>query len=101
MASSCAAASSAICGELGFDVQLALADSHLCCGSAGTYSVLQPEAAPPSCATASWRQPGAEVLRGAGHRVGQRRLHPAPAERHRHAGATCTGWKCWTTTALA
>ena len=30
-------------GRLGFDVQLATADSHLCCGSAGTYSVLQPE----------------------------------------------------------
>ena len=30
-------------GELGFDVQLAPTDSHLCCGSAGTYSVLQPE----------------------------------------------------------
>jgi glycolate oxidase iron-sulfur subunit len=30
---------------LGFDVQLASADSHLCCGSAGTYSVLQPELA--------------------------------------------------------
>jgi glycolate oxidase iron-sulfur subunit len=29
-------------GELGFDVQLAGAESHLCCGSAGTYSVLQP-----------------------------------------------------------
>ena len=27
---------------LGFDVQLAPTDSHLCCGSAGTYSVLQP-----------------------------------------------------------
>jgi glycolate oxidase iron-sulfur subunit len=27
---------------LGFEVQLAAADSHLCCGSAGTYSVLQP-----------------------------------------------------------
>jgi glycolate oxidase iron-sulfur subunit len=27
---------------LGFDVQLATSDSHLCCGSAGTYSVLQP-----------------------------------------------------------
>jgi glycolate oxidase iron-sulfur subunit len=32
-------------GELGFDVQLAAAESHLCCGSAGTYSVLQPELA--------------------------------------------------------
>ncbi|MGM9491893.1 glycolate oxidase subunit GlcF [Ideonella sp. YS5] len=29
--------------ELGFDVQTAPAESHLCCGSAGTYSVLQPE----------------------------------------------------------
>ncbi|MCV2358177.1 glycolate oxidase subunit GlcF [Paucibacter sp. TC2R-5] len=27
--------------ELGFEVQLASCDSHLCCGSAGTYSVLQ------------------------------------------------------------
>jgi len=27
---------------LGFEVQLASCDSHLCCGSAGTYSVLQP-----------------------------------------------------------
>jgi glycolate oxidase iron-sulfur subunit len=29
--------------ELGFDVQLAATESHLCCGSAGTYPVLQPE----------------------------------------------------------
>ncbi len=28
---------------LGFDVTLAASESHLCCGSAGTYSVLQPE----------------------------------------------------------
>jgi len=28
--------------ELGFKVNLASCDSHLCCGSAGTYSVLQP-----------------------------------------------------------
>jgi glycolate oxidase iron-sulfur subunit len=32
---------------LGFDVQLAKNESHLCCGSAGTYSVLQPELAYP------------------------------------------------------
>ena len=32
-------------GALGFDVQLAATESHLCCGSAGTYSVLQPELA--------------------------------------------------------
>jgi glycolate oxidase iron-sulfur subunit len=29
--------------DLGFEVRLATSDSHLCCGSAGTYSVLQPE----------------------------------------------------------
>ena len=29
--------------ELGFEIKLASCDSHLCCGSAGTYSVLQPE----------------------------------------------------------
>ena len=29
-------------GALGFEVGLAAAESHLCCGSAGTYSVLQP-----------------------------------------------------------
>ncbi|MDT7929812.1 glycolate oxidase subunit GlcF [Tepidimonas sp.] len=29
-------------GELGFTVTLARQESHLCCGSAGTYSVLQP-----------------------------------------------------------
>jgi len=32
-------------GELGFEVSLAAGESHLCCGSAGTYSVLQPELA--------------------------------------------------------
>jgi glycolate oxidase iron-sulfur subunit len=31
--------------ELGFEVRLAAGESHLCCGSAGTYSVLQPELA--------------------------------------------------------
>ena len=30
-------------GDLGFNVNVASCESHLCCGSAGTYSVLQPE----------------------------------------------------------
>ncbi len=30
-------------GELGFGIRLATSEAHLCCGSAGTYSVLQPE----------------------------------------------------------
>jgi glycolate oxidase iron-sulfur subunit len=30
---------------LGFEVQVSRVESHLCCGSAGTYSVLQPELA--------------------------------------------------------
>jgi glycolate oxidase iron-sulfur subunit len=30
-------------GDLGFEVRVAPMESHLCCGSAGTYSVLQPE----------------------------------------------------------
>jgi len=32
-------------GELGFDVKVASSEAHLCCGSAGTYSVLQPKMA--------------------------------------------------------
>ncbi len=32
---------------LGFDVQVAMNEAHLCCGSAGTYSILQPELAMP------------------------------------------------------
>ena len=32
-------------GALGFSVEVAASESHLCCGSAGTYSVLQPKLA--------------------------------------------------------
>jgi len=32
-------------GRLGFDIQVSNNEAHLCCGSAGTYSVLQPEIA--------------------------------------------------------
>jgi glycolate oxidase iron-sulfur subunit len=35
----------AVLREAGFDVALSGSESHLCCGSAGTYSVLQPELA--------------------------------------------------------
>jgi glycolate oxidase iron-sulfur subunit len=31
--------------DFGFDIRVPLTESHLCCGSAGTYSVLQPEIA--------------------------------------------------------
>ena len=29
--------------QLGFDIRVSRVESHLCCGSAGTYSLLQPE----------------------------------------------------------
>ena len=32
-------------GSLGFDIKVSMNEAHLCCGSAGTYSVLQPEMA--------------------------------------------------------
>jgi len=32
-------------GELGFDIKVASCEAHLCCGSAGTYSVLKPKIA--------------------------------------------------------
>ncbi len=32
-------------GELGFQIRVASCEAHLCCGSAGTYSVLQPDIA--------------------------------------------------------
>ncbi|MFZ2389620.1 MAG: heterodisulfide reductase-related iron-sulfur binding cluster, partial [Polaromonas sp.] len=32
-------------GALGFDIKQASCEAHLCCGSAGTYSVLNPEIA--------------------------------------------------------
>ncbi|MDP3138853.1 MAG: glycolate oxidase subunit GlcF, partial [Burkholderiaceae bacterium] len=51
-------------GELGFDVALAPADAHLCCGSAGTYSVLQPDLAKAlrERKLAQLRQTGAECI---------------------------------------
>jgi glycolate oxidase iron-sulfur subunit len=72
-------------GLAGVDVKLCQ-DSHLCCGSAGTYSVLQPalstqlrdrKLAP------TWRR-----NRRAGDRLGQHRLPEPPAGRHQLAGAS-------------
>ena len=68
---------------------LPFGDSHLCCGSAGTYSVLQPELAYPA-ARPQARAPAGAAARG--DRVGEHRLHHAPAVRHRHAG---THWIEW------
>jgi glycolate oxidase iron-sulfur subunit len=63
---------------LGFAVDVALNEAHLCCGSAGTYSVLHPSWRC-RCATAS---SGISPRSTRNHRLGQHRLHPAPAERH-------------------
>ena len=41
-ASDCRAASRPALAALGFEVGVAMNEAHLCCGSAGTYSVLQP-----------------------------------------------------------
>ena len=68
---------------LGFDVKVARSESHLCCGSAGTYSVLQPELA---YQLRDRKLKHIEPPATAMHRLGQHRLHPASANRHRHAG---------------
>jgi glycolate oxidase iron-sulfur subunit len=74
---------------LGFDARPAPGESHLCCGSAGTYSVLQPELA---------------------YALRDRKLKalspPTPSSRPTSAASsTCnpapsgrcgTGWRCWT-----
>ena len=65
---------------LGFDVRVALNESHLCCGSAGTYSVLQPELAHP---LRDRKLGHLGELQPQRHRLGQHRLHHPPAERHR------------------
>ena len=69
---------------LGFDVRVAANEAHLCCGSAGTYSVLQPELAN---ALRDRKLGHLERARAGDHRLGQHRLHPAPAERNGDAGA--------------
>ena len=63
----------------GFEVELAMNEAHLCCGSAGTYSVLHPELAMP---LRDRKLGHLAALAARDHRLGQHRLHPAPAERH-------------------
>ena len=46
-ASSCAAVSRRTCAPSASTVEVAMNEAHLCCGSAGTYSVLHPELAMP------------------------------------------------------
>ena len=77
---------------LGFDVEVAPNEAHLCCGSAGTYSVLQPELAHAAA------RPQARPPRP--------RSSPRPSSRPTSAASsTCraarrlpcgTGWRCWT-----
>ena len=57
-------------------------EGHLCCGSAGTYNILQPELAK-ACATA--RSPISKARAGC-DRGRQHRLHHADRRRHRHSG---------------
>ncbi len=66
----------------GVDVQLC-ADSHLCCGSAGTYSVLQPEL---SYQLRDDKLTKLQATAAGDDRLGQYRLPDAFAVRHRDAG---------------
>ena len=84
-ASSCAAASRRDLRALGFDVQRGARAKATCAAA---------RPAPTRCCSPSWptqlrdRKLGAPApLAAADHRLGQHRLHPAPAERHRDAGA--------------
>ena len=60
-----------------------VADGHLCCGSAGTYSILQPELSG-QLRDAQARRAGCGRRRT--HRHRQYRLPDAPAGRHAHSG---------------
>ena len=79
MASSCAAASRRTCERSASSVEVAINEAHLCCGSAGTYSVLHPELAMP---LRDRKLGHLAAIEPEDDRLGQHRLHPAPAERH-------------------
>jgi hypothetical protein len=67
------------------------ADPHLCCGSAGTYNLMQPEIS----AELKARKVATLEAPGPGRdRRGQYRLHDA--DRIGHGCRWCTPWNCWT-----
>ena len=68
---------------LGFDVSAAYEESHLCCGSAGTYSVLQPQLAQ---ALRDRKLTNLAKLDAGMHLVRQCGLHSASAIRNNDAG---------------
>jgi hypothetical protein len=89
-ASSCAAASSSTCARS--------ASTSSWRPATATCAAARP--APTACCSPSWPPAARPQARppgrwSAGHRLGQHRLHPAPAERH-HARRCGTGSRCWT-----
>ena len=76
---------------LGFEVRVAMNESHLCCGSAGTYSVLHPEIAHTlrdrKLGHLGALEPAAILSANIGC------IRTCKAARRRRCG---TGWRCWT-----
>ncbi len=76
--------------KLGFQLTTARTESHLCCGSAGTYSVLQPVISK-TLRDRKLKALDDAVAAPAGHFVGQYWLHCAFAKWHRCARAPLGG----------
>ena len=93
-ASRCAARSRRCSRAAGYELT-PVADAHLCCGSAGTYSILQPELSG-AAARAQARRAAGRRARGDRHR--QHRLPRAPAgaaRRRRYATGSSCSTKRW------
>ncbi len=79
--------------KLGFTLKTARTEAHLCCGSAGTYSVLQADISQTTAQAQAGRF-GRSLYRrqpASGHPLGQHWLHQPPAGRHQHPGAALGG----------
>ncbi len=79
--------------KLGFTLKTARTEAHLCCGSAGTYSVLQADIFTTTAQAQAGRS-GRSLYRrqpASGHPLGQHWLHQPPAGRHQHSGAALGG----------